>query len=92
MNSSCQLSDHFWAKWEERKDFMLKEGITPYTIKEFALNPDIVLPDDIYPSRSWHIKRIRGRCLKIVVERTGDKLIVITAYFDRTLRRKGLCG
>ena len=89
---SCELSDHFWLKWEERKGFMLREGITPETIKEFALDPDVVLPDDVYASRMWHIKRVGGRCLKIVVELSGDKLIVITAYFDRTLKRKGLCG
>ena len=71
---------------------MLKEGITPKKIKEFALNPDIILPDDMFPSRAWHIKRVGERCLKIVVEPSGNKLIVITAYFDRTLKRKGLCG
>jgi len=86
------FTDHFWEKWEERKDFFLKEGINPEKIQEFALFPDFTLPDDIFPNREWRIKRINGRCLKIVVEEEGNILIIVTAYFDRTLKRRGLCG
>ncbi|GAB6887332.1 hypothetical protein JCM13304A_08300 [Desulfothermus okinawensis JCM 13304] len=69
----------------------LKYGVTPEKIIEFASNPDFNLPDDIFSNREWRIKKINGRCLKIVIEYRGNEIIIITAYFDRTLRRKGLC-
>ncbi len=86
------FSKHFFIKWEERKSSFLAHGIDIESIIEFVKNPDFILEDDLFPNRRWCIKRIGGRCLKIVVEDKGDKLIIITAYFDRTLRRKGLCG
>ncbi|WP_243694513.1 hypothetical protein [Aquifex aeolicus] len=48
-----KLSEHFWYRWDKRKDFMLKEGITPEKIIEFVLNPDLTFPDPIYPNREW---------------------------------------
>jgi len=71
---------------------MLKEGITPEKIIEFVRNPDLTLPDPKHSNREWKIKRIGNRCLRIVVEIKEDKLEIVTAFFDRTLRRKGLCG
>ena len=79
-------------KWLQRKDSFLKYQVTPEKIVEFAFNPDLVLPDDVFPNREWRIKKVEERCLKVVVELEGDTLVIITAYFDRTLRRKGLCG
>jgi len=87
-----ELTRHFWTRWERRKKEMLKNGINPETIKEFALNPDFVIDDPKHEGREWRIKRVGGRCLRIVVESKGDRLEVVTAFFDRTLRRKGLCG
>ncbi|GEM_PF-1911931 len=86
-----RFTKHFWDKWTERKEFFEKQGITPKTIVEFAFNPDKVLPDDVFSNREWRIKKVDSRCLKIVVEPENDILIIITAYFDRTLKRKGLC-
>ena len=86
-----RLTKHFWDKWNQRKEFFLKQGITPEDIVEFAFNPDKVFPDDIFPTREWRLKKIGNRCLKIVVEEEDDILVIITAYFDRTLKRKGLC-
>ncbi len=71
---------------------MLKNGITPELIKEFVLAPDLILDDPKHESREWRIKKIKNRCLRIVVEDRGDKLEVVTVFFDRTLKRKGLCG
>jgi len=87
-----RFTKHFWDKWKERKEFFSRFKITPEKVAQFALNPDITLPDDVFPNREWRIKRANGRCFKIVVEKEGDILVIITAYFDRTLKRKGLCG
>ena len=86
-----RFTSHFQDKWKERKEFLLKEGVTPEKVVEFAFNPDYILPDDVFPERKWHIKKVENRCLKIIVEPEGDILVIITAYFDRTLKRKGLC-
>ena len=84
----CEFTRHFWEKWNDRKDTFLKEGVNVNIIVEFALNPDLTLPDDVFPKREWRIKRVGNRRLKIVVEVEEDRLIIITAYFDRTFRRK----
>lgn len=87
-----EFTKHFWEKWKDRREFFLKQGVNVEKIIEFANNPDIILPDDIFPNRKWHIKKVEERCLKIVVEVKEDKLIIITAYFDRTLKRRRICG
>jgi len=87
-----EFTNHFWEKWEDRKEFFLKQGVDIDKIIEFALRPDIVMPDDIFPNREWRIKKVGSRCLKIVVELKEDRLIIITAYFDRTLKRRKICG
>jgi len=86
-----KFTKHFWEKWNERKTFFEREDINPSKIIDFVFNPDLVLPDDVFPNREWRIKKVGDRCLKIVVEVEGDILIIITAYFDRTLRRKRVC-
>jgi hypothetical protein len=86
-----RFTHHFWEKWQEREAFFKKHQITPEKIVEFTFNPDKVLPDDVFPNREWRLKKVGNRCLKIVVEPEGDILVIITAYFDRTLKRKGLC-
>jgi len=86
-----ELTEHFWERWDGRKEFMLREGVTPEKIIEFAGEPDLIMQDPKHPGREWRIKRVRSRCLKIVVEVKGDRLEVITAFFDRTLKRRGLC-
>jgi len=87
----CNFTKHFWDRWKDRKDSFLQYEITPEKIIDFATNPDFTMPDDVFSFREWRIKKIKGRCLKIVVEIKDDVLTIITAYFDRTLRRKGLC-
>jgi hypothetical protein len=54
-------------------------------------NPDFVIEDPKHVSREWRIKKIEGYCLKVVVEIFPDRLVAITLFFDRNLRRKGLC-
>lgn len=86
-----RFTKHFWDKWKERGDFFLEVGLSPEKIVDFTFSPDFVMPDPKRPEREWRIKRIGDRCLKIVVEVERNTLIIVTAYFDRTLRRKGLC-
>lgn len=86
-----ELTNHFWLRWERRKGEMLRHGITPEQIIEFTSNPDYVLDDPKHEGREWRIKKVGGRCLRIVTENKGDRLEVVTAFFDRTLKRRGLC-
>lgn len=86
-----EFTDHFWDKWEERKEDMQSVGITIDKILEYTLNPDLVIDDPKRCWRKWHLKRVGERCLKIVVEPCGNKLIVVTAHLDRTLKRRRLC-
>ena len=85
------FTNHFWDRWERRKEALLGFGITPGKIKEYVINPDLIVPDPNHKCREWRIKKIQGRCLKIVVEVRRDRLEIITVFFDRTLKRKGLC-
>ncbi|RUM42262.1 MAG: DUF4258 domain-containing protein [Desulfurobacterium sp.] len=83
-------TEHFWDRFYRRK----KESPLPLTLElvELAIfSPDFVLPDKNHPNRECRIKKVKGRCLKVVVEPCGKKLVVITLMFDRNLRRKGLC-
>ena len=70
---------------------MLKNGVTPELITEFVANPDAVMDDPKHEGREWRVKKVGDRCLRIVVEHRGDKLEVVTVFFDRTLKRRGLC-
>jgi len=81
---------HFWDRFYRRQ----KESPVPLTkelVESAILSPDFILPDPKHPKREWRIKKISGRCLRVVVELSGNKLIVITVLFDRNLRRRGLC-
>ena len=60
-------------------------------IESAILSPDLTLPDRKRPNREWRIKKIAGRCLRVVVEPAENRLIVVTLMFDSNLRRKGLC-
>ena len=92
MSMEVELTGHFWLRWDKRKEDMLRNGITPELIKEFALNPDMIMEDPRHKGREWRVKEVGGRCLRIVVQVQRDRLEIITAFFDRTLKRKGLCG
>ena len=85
-------SEHFNDRLKYRK----KTSPVPLTIElveSAILNPDFVIPDPGHPNREWRVKKIGGRCLKVIVEipEERDKLIAITVMFDRALKRKGLC-
>ena len=62
-------------------------------IEETVKNPDLIILDKNNPKREWRVKKIKGRCLKVIVEfyEKEDKLKVITVFWDRNLRRRGLC-
>ena len=83
-------TDHFWRQFERRKRASPVE-LTTELIEDAIKTPDLVMKDPRHPSREWRIKKIAGRCLKIVVENEGHRVTAITLMFDRTLRRKGLC-
>ncbi len=86
-----EFSEHFWKRFEERKEKAPVE-ITRELVMETIEMPDLVLPDPYNRSREWRIKKIKGYCLKVIVEVMSDKILAITLFFDRRLRRQGLCG
>ncbi len=91
MEVRVELTKHFWLRWKRRKGEMLRNNVTPEMIKEFALNPDLILNDPKHEGREWRLKKVGDRCLRIVVESRENRLEIVTAFFDRTLKRRGLC-
>ncbi|MEN3028647.1 MAG: DUF4258 domain-containing protein [Aquificaceae bacterium] len=87
-----KITPHFEKRWNERGKFMESLGITIEKILYYIHNPDLVLDDPLYPDRKYYVKRVEGRCLKVVVEHREDILTPITVFFDRALRKKGICG
>ncbi len=84
-----EYSSHFWEQFNVRKETSPIE-LTIEIIEDTIKNPDFVIKDR-KPYREGRIKKIQGRCLKVIVEKELDKFKVITIFWDRTLRRKGLC-
>jgi hypothetical protein len=85
-----RYTKHFWEQFKERG----KHSPVPLTIElveETLQNPDMVLNDPKYSKRKWLIKKVAGRCFKVIVETGKEEIVVITLMFDRVLRRKGLC-
>ena len=85
-----EFSEHFWKRFEERRK-KAPVKITKDTVIQTIENPDIIIPDPYNPSREWRIKKIEGYCLKVIVEHVQDGILVLTLFFDRGLRRRGLC-
>ena len=81
---------HFWEQFEERGKYA-PVPITLELVEDTVRNPDFTMEDPKYPGREWRVKRIAGRCFKVIVEDRGGEVVVITLMFDRLLRRKGLC-
>jgi len=84
-----EYTTHFWEQFRGRKEMSPIE-LTIEIIEDVIKNPDFIV-EDRKPYREGRIKKIQGRCLKVVVEKDGNKLKVITIFWDRSLRRKGLC-
>jgi len=85
-----EFSEHFWKRFEERKE-KAPVKISRETVLEAIESPDLTLPDPHNPSREWRVKKIQGYCLKVIVEKMQGGVKAITLFFDRGLRRKGLC-
>ncbi len=84
-----EYTSHFWEQFRDRKEISPVE-LSIEIIEDTIRNPDFII-EDRKPKREGRIKKIQGRCLKVVVEKETNKLKVITIFWDRTLRRKGLC-
>ena len=81
---------HFWEQFEDRR----RHSPVPLTlelVEDTIKNPDFVVQDPKRPGREWRVRKIAGRCFKVIVEDEGDSIVAITLLFDRILRRKGLC-
>lgn len=84
-----EYSLHFWEQFELRRK-VSPEELTVDMIESVIKNPDFII-EDRKPEREGRVKKINGRCLKVVIEKKNDKFLVITVFWDRTLRRRGLC-
>ncbi|WP_028950578.1 DUF4258 domain-containing protein [Sulfurihydrogenibium subterraneum] len=84
------FTEHFWKQFNIRKSEAPLD-ITLDTVMDAIQNPDFIFQDKI-ANRENRIKKINGRCLKVVVEKKDNILIVMTVFFDRGLKRRGLCS
>ncbi len=67
------FTKHFFERYEFRKEGFKQNGIASLEqIKNFILDPDLIIPDNIFEEREWRIKKINKKCLKIVVEKDND--------------------
>lgn len=85
------FTKHFWDNWKKREPEINKLGVDINQLIQFVLIPDIIMKDPKIADRDWRIKKLDGRCLRIVTESKEDEIVVVTAFLDRTLRRKGIC-
>ena len=85
-----RITKHLWNRLNRRKHDVDEVELTIELIEEAVRQPDLIVEDRI-PNREGRVLKINGRCLKVVVEKESDKLIVVTVFWDRTLKRKGLC-
>ena len=83
-------TNHFWEQFKERGRHS-PVPITIELIEETINNPDFSIQDPKYPEREWRVKKVAGRCFKVIVENRDNEIVAITLMFDRVLRRKGLC-
>ena len=88
----CEIvfTDHFWEQFNIRKS-EAPIDFTFETAMEAIQNPDFILQDK-ESNRENRVKKINGRCLKVVIEKKDNILIVVTVFFDRGLKRRGLCS
>ena len=85
-----EITKHLLNRVNRRKHDIEDVELTIELIEKAVKQPDFIV-EDRTPNREGRILKINGRCLKVVVEKENDKLIVITVFWDRTLKRKGLC-
>ena len=58
-------------------------------IRKVALNPDLIEPDKYDKSLTHFIGKIDSRFLRIIGRRESkEELLIISAFFDRRLKRK----
>ena len=72
-------------------EMLATRGIEDAALAAALDTPDVVRQDRSDESlENWDkvIQEHNGRVLKAVVRKEGDTLIVVTAYFDRSMRGK----
>jgi hypothetical protein len=78
------LSEHAETTVRER-------NIAPAWIEAALNNADLELPHDTDLTLRYYFKRIEAvenRILRLVVNRTSEAPVIVTAYFDRTMKGK----
>ena len=72
-------------------EMLAARGIEDAVLEDALDNPDVVHQDRGDESlENWYkvLQDHEGRVLKAVVRKDGDTLVVVTAYFDRSMRGK----
>ena len=78
------FTNHLTEKAEKRQ-------ISMDVVRECLKNPDYIMPDPKDDELKWYVKKYSERCLVVVVKEEAGYYKCITVFFDRRLRRRGLC-
>jgi hypothetical protein len=78
------LTKHLIEKAEKRQ-------IDIRLVEECLKNPDYILPDPKDIELKWYVKKHNERCLVVVVKGEEGYYKSITVFYDRRLKRRGLC-
>ena len=73
-------------------DMLAERNIDPLWVERTVLGPENIEPDPKHPARTRAFRAIPerdGRVLRVVYERTGDTVRIITVFLDRGRRRRG---
>lgn len=72
-------------------EMLAVRGIAEKVLGAVLDQPDLIRPDRGDESlENWYgvVPDHEGRVLKVVVRKEGDTMVVVTAYFDRSMRGK----
>jgi hypothetical protein len=69
------------------RDMLAERGIDPLWVERTVMAPNDLEPDPKHPSRVRAFRVVR--VLRVVYERTGHTVGIITVFLDRSRRRRG---
>ena len=75
-----RLTNHAKGKIKHR-------GISIQDVEETVRNPDKSERDKVDEELTHFVKRFHDRYLRVIVKNVKDDIIIISAFFDRRLKR-----
>ena len=76
---------------EHAGNVMRERGVAPEWVAAAMATPDLVLPHEQDATLRYAFKRIPdfgNRVLRVVYNETVDPPVIVTVYFDRTMKGK----